>query len=339
MKKTRVRHIASRIKGRLKWEFSVALSMLKLKRIDRKKIPLDNHNEIRLFTMVRNESLRLPYFIEYYFAKGVDRIFLIDNGSDDGSIDLALSYENVHVFHTSETFKNYNNWTEILLNEYGKNHWCVAVDADEILFYPYSEMLSIKQMCEFLDKQNYTSIQCLLLDMYSNKPIHSTDYRSGMNPLSVCSYFDPSYEVIEQSWMNHHAQKYFQFNMFTGNMRRRVFGRDENLSKFPLFKYGSGVYAGPGRHALDGTRIADIQGVVFHFKYLYDFNSRVLDEVAREQHAGGAASYKVYARKIIDEPNVNAFHEGSVKFQNNKQLIDMGLMKTSVALEGFVGRV
>ena len=40
---------------------------------------------ILLFVTVRNERVRLPYFLEYYRKLGVDHFVVIDNGSDDGS--------------------------------------------------------------------------------------------------------------------------------------------------------------------------------------------------------------------------------------------------------------
>jgi len=43
---------------------------------------------IFLFSTMRNEALRLPYFLEYYRALGVDQFFIVDNGSTDGTAEL-----------------------------------------------------------------------------------------------------------------------------------------------------------------------------------------------------------------------------------------------------------
>lgn len=56
-----------------------------IKRIDSKTIPKNKH-EIRLFAICRNESLRLPHFIDYYNNLGVDRIFIIGNNSNDDTL-------------------------------------------------------------------------------------------------------------------------------------------------------------------------------------------------------------------------------------------------------------
>ena len=49
-----------------------------LKRLDTHGIPEDK-SEIRLFGVVRNESLRMPYFLDYYRRMGVMRFFIVDS--------------------------------------------------------------------------------------------------------------------------------------------------------------------------------------------------------------------------------------------------------------------
>ena len=51
--------------------------MTPLSRLDHNLIP--DLDEIRLFAKVRNEAKRLPFFLCYYRALGVDRFFIIDN--------------------------------------------------------------------------------------------------------------------------------------------------------------------------------------------------------------------------------------------------------------------
>ena len=46
-------------------------------------------NEIRLFAKCRNESARLGAFFDHYRGLGVDRFFIVDNDSTDGSLDTS----------------------------------------------------------------------------------------------------------------------------------------------------------------------------------------------------------------------------------------------------------
>ena len=44
-------------------------------------------NDVLLVCTMRNEKIRLPYFLEYYRALGINHFLFVDNGSDDGSAD------------------------------------------------------------------------------------------------------------------------------------------------------------------------------------------------------------------------------------------------------------
>jgi len=325
------------VKHKIKRKISFLISAARLHKLDQCRVP-NAPDELRLFVMARNESLRLPYFLEYYFSKGVDRVFLIDNNSTDETVNIALAHDNVHVYRTKESFKNYSNWMEILLDKFGTGHWCISADLDEILCYPHVENLSIKQLCRFLEQQKATAMQCFLLDMYSDKPVCYNDYISGSNPLTVCSFFDPQYEESEKEWINQRTRKRFINKRFTGNMRKRVFGANVSLSKIPLFKYGPGVFAVRGMHGMDGVHFSSLRGVVFHFKYLQDFNMRVVNEAARGQHEGNAADYKQYAQKVGEDPDLNCYYEGSVNYVDSTQLIKLGLLKTSQEFDAFSQR-
>jgi glycosyltransferase involved in cell wall biosynthesis len=309
--------------GRIKSRFC-------LKKIDYLKIP-DMQDEIRLFMVVRNESLRLPYTLKHYAQLGVDRFFVIDNGSSDGTIPFLLKQKSTHVFSTQESYSysNYGiNWLKILLDKYGSGHWCLVVDADEIFIYPNYEKVSIKRLCNFLDNSNATAVDCMLLDMYSNKPVNQVLYKKGENFLLQCPYFDPSgYWIESLNW----DRDVDNNEIKRGGPRFRVLKVKVCLNKIPLLKYSKTVNIFPGMHFVGGTKLSDIKGCVLHFPFFSDFPSKVLTELQRGQHWGNAGEYKLYARKLKEKPNLNLFDPKiSIKYLNSKQLLSMGLMKTTV---------
>ena len=308
-----------------------------MRRLDDKPVPTDK-NEIRLFTMARNESLRLPYFIDYYMSRGVDRIFLIDNNSTDDTVALALQHDRVHVFQTMESFKNYYNWTESLLRRYGLGHWCVAVDLDEYFIYPDSERVAIDRLVEFLEKHHFSAVYCLLLDMYAGSETQTIAYKSGENPLRYTPYFDPEFEMDHRYFHDVKFRRQFKTIRFGGGMRKRVFGVDPNCTKVPLFKFDRGIHTAAGMHAIDGAVVADVRGVVLHFKYLQDFIDRSIEEADRQQHAASAFLYKKIAEKLREETSISFYHEGAVKFESTRQLVDLGMMVSSPEYERFVMR-
>ena len=323
----------------LKYKYNQFRASYLLKAVDKQTVP-DGFDEIRLFAIARNESLRLPYFLSYYFNRGVDRVFIIDNNSTDNSKEIYRSYKNVHIFSTLASYQEHWHWMEYMLNRFGVNHWCLVVDIDELLFYPFAEQLSIRDMIDYLENHRFTALRSLLLDMYSDKPIIETTYQSGGNPLESCPYFDTDYEISTSTFFDRKNWKPFKAIDFRGGMRERVFGKKlpYRLPKVSLFKYQKRTYLTQGMHAINNARIADIQGVVFHTKFLYDFIEEAVEEAKREEHFGNAVMYKIFDQKIKMAKNLTLHCKDAVKFQDSLQLIRLGLMKSSETFSDFVKR-
>lgn len=314
-------------------------SISSIKRLDNRPIS-NNVSEIRLFAIMRNESLRLPHFIEYYTKMGVDRFFVLDNNSTDSSVEIGASCYNMHLFHTSESYENHWYWMEYLLEKYGKQHWCLVVDIDELFSFPCAEILGVKQLCQFLEKTNRTAIRALLLDMYSGQSVRDVAYNPGQNPLEVIPYFDAEYYEVTFPYFDRYKWQYFSSTHFVGGMRERIFGKSKpitSLNKFPLFKFLPGTYLGQGMHAINGAAISDLQAVVFHTKFLGDCIQEAQEESVREQHFNKASYYKDFDKRFCATPNLCLAFSNSVRFQNSAQLIELNLMKTNKYFDEFLG--
>lgn len=62
-------------------------------------------DDILMFSTLRNEKLRLPYFLHYYREMGVNHFFFVDNDSNDGSLDYLADQPDVSVWHTRSSYK------------------------------------------------------------------------------------------------------------------------------------------------------------------------------------------------------------------------------------------
>lgn len=314
------------------------ISAKRVNRIDTKNIPVEL-NEIRLFMVVKDESVRLPYIIKYYFERGIDRIFIIDNGSTDTTIDFLLKQDKVHIFQTTEHYAKHPNWIDLLLHKYGVGHWCLVVDSDEFLVYPHSEKVSIREICNFLDRYGYTALRCLLLDMYSNKPVNMTHYELYTNPLASAQYFDPySHCKLKNNFpegriifRNRSPSKIYSF---IGGMRRRVFGLDKIcLTKFPLIKFNPRMFLWAGTHVIEGAFIANIQGTLLHFKFFSSIIHRLQKlNKANKWWEKECTAYKKY---FDDNPDLNLYYDKSVKYKNSEQLQREGILQTSIDYEEY----
>jgi len=301
-------------------------------KVDTRQVPNSQH-EIRAFIVARNESLRLPYVLQYYTSRGVDRIFVIDNNSSDNTAEVVLSYPNTHLFFTKERFSSGKPyWIDCLLRRYGRDHWCVIIDTDEILIYPFYETFTIRGLCDFLEEEYTNAMGCVLLDMYPQAPLNQTKYQSGTDPLLTASWFDtnsyaernpgPLYIAEHNIIHDGPAQSY-------GGMRKRVFGIDPCVSKFPLVKFKKSMFLSTGSHWIEGARVSDIRGALLHFKFLDDFVENVKAAAAEGQYWRNSIEYKAYLSAIQKNPDLILHSTASVKFRGSQQLIALGIMRTS----------
>ena len=56
---------------------------------------------IIFFSTIRNERVRLPYFLQYYRDLGVDHFLFVDNGCDDGTREYLAEQQDVSIWSTT----------------------------------------------------------------------------------------------------------------------------------------------------------------------------------------------------------------------------------------------
>jgi glycosyltransferase involved in cell wall biosynthesis len=309
--------------------------------MDDRNIP-SNGMEIRAFMIVRNESLRLPFMLKHHFEQGIDRIFVLDNGSSDDTRSIVLSFDHTHLFYTTDNYSQQGAWIDVLLRRHGGSGWCLILDADEIFIYPDFENVSLRELCNFLDRESFDALDCVLLDMYPDRSLNEIKYEQGTDPLQIAPWFDsPSYtEGCAGPRYVHELDILHEGPLrLWGGMRKRVFGVDPCLSKVPLLKFRNQIALSLGTHWIQGARVADIRGALLHFKYLDDFFSTIPQEVQRNQRVhGNDVEYERYQDVIRRQPDLNLICPISKRFTDSSQLVNLNIMKTSEKFGEFVKR-
>lgn len=334
-----------------------------LVRID--TLPLvEKPDEIRAFIPVRNEILRLPSTLEHYRKIGVNRFFVIDNGSTDGSQEFLLSQPDCHVFVTHNSFSESGcsvEWLNALLNEYGINHWCLTVDADEWFIYPGYERQPLAELAAYLERTGVQGIFAFLLDMYGASTVTQAISERGRSPLAACRYFDRQYAWHKRPQIPGLKPRGFpEYQVFGGPRLRMLFPRTNNyyyvknyyylikimwralellplplpyalhrpptLTKIPFVRWLPGARY-QNNHATTPIKLSEITGVLLHFKFLEDFVDRVKTEVSRKEHWDGASEYARYLARLKDRPSLSLHYPGSVEYEGSEQLIGLGLLK------------
>ncbi len=163
-----------------------------LRRMDSRPVAA-TRGELRASLIVRNESLRLPAILDHHREIGVDRFFVVDNASDDGTLDLLLAQADVHVFFTDAAFRTRKaHWRHALVEEFFREGWGLHLDADELFLFPGMERIDLHRFCAFLDEEGAAGIFTPLVDMYGQESLDRAPYRPGDSLVERYPFFDGS---------------------------------------------------------------------------------------------------------------------------------------------------
>jgi hypothetical protein len=291
-------------------------------------------DDILLFSTLRNERVRLPYFLRYYREMGINHFLIVDNDSDDGTREYLADQKDVSLWHTGASYKaaRYGmDWMNWLLLRYGHNHWTLTVDPDEFLVYPFSDTRPIRALTDWLDTYDIRSFPAMLLDMYPKGPIDAQPYREGQNPLEIAQWFDSGNYTISRNW-------YFNNLWIQGGPRARMFFADNpysgpSLNKIPLVKWQRRYAYVSSTHMLlprglnmvyDDWGGEKVSGCLLHAKFISPLTAKVAEELERREHFAGSREYIAYSEQLSSEPDL--WCKWSEKYINWRQLEILGLM-------------
>lgn len=303
--------------------------------VDNRAVPDWKDDEIWMIVVCRNEALRLPYMLQYHFDLGVSRVLLIDNDSSDDTLAIAAADPRIHVFSSKEQYKGPLYWQEPLLRRYAVGRWCLVLDADELFVYPGMDRLNLPDLAAFLDRQGAAALHSLFIEMFSRDPIGQTGYCRGTDLRQVAPWFDADgYERVKyHSVFKGEAPS----EIYMGGTRSRMFDEEFGCSKYPFFKYTPNLFLRRGLHTIEGAKIAPEQAAILHFKYLQDFKEKTFREAKRGVYWNASAEYKAYAARFEKEGDFSLWHPKAKKYDGWRQLLELGLMKSSPDLNAYVG--
>ena len=300
-------------------------------------VPDAGQKDWYVFSTVRNERIRLPYFLQYYREMGARLFIIADNQSQDKTAAFLLEQPDVLLFQAKGRYSESRcgvDWLNAMLHIFGQNRWCLTVDADELLVFPHCEHLKLIDLTNYLDSIGATALPAFLLDMYSEKPVRETVYQADTPFVSACPFFDSTgYLYQEKSGITHNVPS-------RGGPRHRLFWKGYNrekpspfLPKIPLVRWSENISYEASTHRLANIQIGDVSGALLHFKFFSNFVANAEEEVNRQEHFNNASQYATYHEVFSRQPDLCAFYDESMAYKNSHQLMEIGLIRSSVRFD------
>lgn len=290
--------------------------------------------DILVLSTLRNERIRLPFFLRYYRERGVSHFLIVDNGSTDGTREYLAEQPDVSVWTTTGSYKRARfgvDWLNWLARKYAHGHWALTVDPDEFLVYPFIDTRGLRALTDWLDASSIRSFSAMLLDMYPKGPIDAQPYAEGQDPFEIACWFDSGNYVIEKN------KKIGNLWIQGGPRARAFFGdnpaRAPALNKIPLVKWDRAYTYVSSTHNLlprglnlvyDEWGGEKASGVLLHAKFLDTFAAKAEEELQRKQHYAASHEYKAYHANLVENPDL--WCKWSERYINWRQLEILGLM-------------
>ncbi|QGY00085.1 glycosyltransferase family 2 protein [Roseovarius faecimaris] len=291
-------------------------------------------DDILVFSTMRNEMVRLPHFLAHHRALGVDHFLIVENDSDDGTRDYLARQPDVSLWTTPASYKLSRfgvDWLTWLQHRHAHGHWCLTVDADEILIYPHHDTRPLRALTEWLDRHDRRSFGALMLDMYPKGPLNAQVYEAGDDPFDILAWFDGGNYMIQK-------KPDLENLWIQGGVRARVFFADRprrapTMSKTPLVKWHRGYAYVSSSHSILPRKLNHVydeaggertSGILLHTKFLHTIVERSAEEKHRAEHFANSDLYDTYYDSLTRNPDL--WCEKSTRLISWRQLEAMGLM-------------
>lgn len=290
--------------------------------------------DILAVSTMRNECARLPFFLDHHRRLGVAHFLIVDNGSDDGTAAFLADQPDVSLWSARASYRLARfglDWMTWLQAQHAHGHWCLMLDADEALIYPYHDTRPLPALTEWLERRGRRAFGALMLDLYPKGPLAAQSCRPGDDPLRTLCWFDRGNYTIAR-------QERLQNLWIQGGVRARTFfapnpHRAPTMGKVPLVKwhwryaYVNSSHALLPRHlnrVYDEDGGEETSGVLLHSKFLPAAVDRSLEEKARREHFANGALYDAYYDALAANPDL--WCAASSRLTGWRQLEAMGLM-------------
>jgi hypothetical protein len=278
-----------------------------------------------LVAVVRDEAPRLPGFLAHYRRLGVTRFAMIDNGSTDATRPLLAAEPDVELYAADRPFPGKQGWVNALIARMGYDRWYLTVDADERLVFdgaaaPGRPGRGLAELVRFAEARGLRRLRAMLVDLYPPGPIAAP---APGGPLLAPEARDLLFDAggyAEALCLERISRK--------GGPRRRAFGVDPELTKYPLFHVRAGeVVSSPHHlHPYRENYRSDCLLGLLHDKFGLGWRAKAERAAAERNYWGGSLEYRATLATLARDPGLALAYPGSRRYRTPADLVAAGLI-------------
>ena len=300
--------------------------------------------EVVLIALVKDGGYYLDAFFDYYRGLGIRHFVFFDNGSTDDSIARIRAEPGTVIDRSPLPLAGYEDLIrQYPATTYGAGRWCLYVDMDEVFDFEGRETIGLAGLLRYLEREGATGFAAQMLEMFPRAPLSAVAEMPFAEALQAFAHYDISFlrrfgyhspEIPFSALLEGNSLTGPGPDFLFGGVRGKVFGENCCLTKHPLIFNGPGVTPAPHPHLSMGLRVADVTGVIKHYKFTNnpvarDRASRATGSVA---HGEDAARVDVLNR----QPDVTLWSDAAQTWEGIAPLYEAGFLMRSDRYSDFV---
>lgn len=288
-----------------------------------------SREDLVVVCLVRNGAPYLTEFLRHYRELGAKHIAFLDNGSTDGTGDLARVHDDVTVIRTAAPYKIYKDiMKRWLVETFGRSNWVLCVDIDELFDYPFRENVNLRAFLRYLNGEGFTAVVAQLLDLFPQGAIAESSVEGWRQEHRFYSLHHLEREPYSSFYGNSNVAPAVAIDVMYGGIRGSAFGARVLLTKHPLLFPSAGVSYLHAHH-VSGARVADVSAVLLHYKYVGDFLSLVKNVVKEESYSANSREYKKYLKVLETAPDLKLYSEEAAELSSIENLLEENFLVVS----------
>jgi hypothetical protein len=296
-------------------------------------------DEVGVVCLMRDAAYFVGPFIAHHLALGVRHIVIIDNGSRDETVSIAAGFANVTILRNTLPAKQYEVLLRVQAARVLRGGWVLFADADEMFEVPLGAPLP--RLTAYLNGQGFTAMVTQMLDLFSPLPYGTGKALTYPQAVAQADH----YSLLQVEQVPYHDRKQIGFNWFLANntgdvalkiggLRAEIFGEDCFLSKHSLVRNVAGAQLMTHPHCTSGVRVADVTGLLRHYKLAGDYLAR-----DRASVVAGTWDHAEDAKRLAAATGGDAFTITPTApqiYNGTAALVDQGFLEVSDEYRRFI---
>ncbi len=294
-----------------------------------------NESDIVVVTLVRDGEVYVRSFVKYYLDRGVSHLVFIDNGSVDQTVPLlADAGERVTILSCQLPFGLFTrSMRRYMVSRFGRGCWVLMVDIDEFFDFPFSSILRLADVLNYLNDEDYSAVTSQMLDLCT-RGVPGSQLEGDEDELANHRFYDISalekrpFRRSDKRLGSRTSRANAEIEVHYGGAWRFLLGMRPLRTKHSLFFPSRGVKV-IDAHYIRGARVADFSAVLYHYKFIRGFRERTRRAAAGPHAVSSAAYWNQLSERLDETQEISLPCDRATELKDVDQLVEQGFLVIS----------